>query len=87
MLLISGVLSTVDLQEAKSVLASAAFKDGRETAGWHAALVKNNEQADAEAPDVRALQLRFETSASIHSMTGAREAVGSDRRYSGNSQR
>jgi PKHD-type hydroxylase len=60
MLLISGVLSTVDLQEAKSVLASAAFKDGRETAGWHAALVKNNEQADAEAPGVRALQLRFE---------------------------
>jgi PKHD-type hydroxylase len=61
MLLISGVLSTVDLQEAKSVLASAAFKDGRETAGWHATLVKNNEQADAEAPGVRALQLRFET--------------------------
>jgi len=61
MLLIAEVLSPVDLGEAKSVLASASFKNGRETAGWHAALVKDNEQADAEAPGVRALQLRLET--------------------------
>jgi PKHD-type hydroxylase len=61
MLLIADVLSSVDLQECQSVLASSAFKDGRDTAGWHATLVKNNEQADAEAPAVRALQLRLGT--------------------------
>jgi len=60
-LLIADILSPTDLQECQSVLASASFKDGRETAGWHAALVKNNEQADTEAPAVRALQLRLET--------------------------
>jgi len=61
MLLIANVLSPVDIQEAKSVLASAKFGAGKETAGWHAVLVKNNEQAEAEAPPVRALQLRLET--------------------------
>lgn len=61
LLLIANVLSPVDLQEAKSVLASAIYKDGLETAGWHAARVKNNEQADTQAPAVRALQLRLET--------------------------
>lgn len=61
MLLIADVLSPVDLQECQLALASSAFKDGRDTAGWHATLVKNNEQADAESPAVRALQLRLET--------------------------
>ena len=61
MLLIADVLSPTDLQECQSVLASAIFKDGKDTAGWHAALVKNNEQADSEAPPVRALQLRLKT--------------------------
>jgi len=59
--LISDVLSPTDISEAKSVLASASCKDGRETAGWHAALVKNNEQADADTAPVRALQMRLET--------------------------
>jgi PKHD-type hydroxylase len=58
---IANVLSESDLEESKSVLASASFSEGRKTAGWHAALVKNNEQADVAAPGVRALQLRLET--------------------------
>jgi len=61
MLVISQVLSEADIEEAKSVLASAAFKQGRDTAGWHAALVKDNLQADPAAPAVRALQMRIGT--------------------------
>jgi len=60
-LVIAQVLSDTDLQEAKSVLASASFIDGRETAGWHAALVKDNLQADPHTPGVRALQTRVDT--------------------------
>jgi PKHD-type hydroxylase len=56
---IANVLSKSDLQESKSVLASASFIDGRESAGWHAALVKDNLQADPQAPGVRALQKRI----------------------------
>jgi PKHD-type hydroxylase len=56
---IANVLSKSDLQESKSVLASASFIDGRQTAGWHAALVKDNLQADPQAPGIRALQNRF----------------------------
>lgn len=54
-------LSGTDIQEAKSVLASASFVDGRETAGWHAALVKQNVQADPQDPAVAALQKRVDT--------------------------
>jgi len=60
-LVVANILSETDLQESKSVLASASFVDGRETAGWHAALVKNNLQADPRAPGVRALQKRLES--------------------------
>jgi PKHD-type hydroxylase len=60
-LVVANVLSETDLQESKSVLASASFIDGRETAGWHAALVKNNLQADPQAPGIRALQKRLES--------------------------
>jgi len=60
-LVVANVLSETDLQESKSVLASASFLEGKETAGWHAALVKNNLQADPQAPGIRALQKRLES--------------------------
>jgi PKHD-type hydroxylase len=60
-LLVANVLSETELQESKSVLASASFVSGRETAGWHAALVKHNVQADPESPAVRALQMRIDS--------------------------
>lgn len=59
-LVIADVLSPTDLRESQSVLASAKFKEGIETAGWHAALVKDNQQADPEALPVRALQMRID---------------------------
>jgi PKHD-type hydroxylase len=57
---IANVLSETEVEEVKSVLASVSFVSGRETAGWHAALVKDNLQADSKTPPVRALQLRVE---------------------------
>lgn len=43
---IKEVLSGQDLAELQPVLQGGTFRDGRETAGWHARLTKNNEQAD-----------------------------------------
>jgi len=60
-IVIADVLSESDLNESKSVLASASFIDGRETAGWHAALVKDNLQADSQSPGVRTLQKRLDS--------------------------
>jgi PKHD-type hydroxylase len=43
-LCIGDVLGSEDLAEARGLLSTAAFHDGRNTAGWAARLVKNNEQ-------------------------------------------
>ena len=43
-LCIANVVSPSLLERLKPVLARAQFTDGRETAGWHARLVKNNQQ-------------------------------------------
>jgi PKHD-type hydroxylase len=45
--IISDVLDSAAIAEARTVLAHAAFADGRATAGWHAKLVKNNLQASS----------------------------------------
>jgi len=52
-LCIHQVLSTPDLARVREWLEGAPFQDGRATAGWHARLAKNNEQADAAAKPVR----------------------------------
>jgi len=44
-LCIQGVLSPADLATARKAAEGGAFRDGRETAGWHARLAKDNEQA------------------------------------------
>jgi PKHD-type hydroxylase len=44
-LLIPNVLTTEEAAEARAAMDAADFADGRETAGWHARMVKNNEQA------------------------------------------
>jgi PKHD-type hydroxylase len=46
-LCIDHVLNAAALKAIRTVLAAMRFHDGRETAGWHAAHVKNNRQADA----------------------------------------
>ena len=45
-LLVKDVLSEKDLADVRPALEAGAFQHGRETAGWHARLTKNNEQAD-----------------------------------------
>lgn len=42
---IAGVLARVDLAEVRNALTGASFVDGRRTAGWAAAGVKDNQQA------------------------------------------
>jgi PKHD-type hydroxylase len=41
-------------------LAAVPFRDGRETAGWHARLVKSNQQADGSSAAVEGLRGRVE---------------------------
>ena len=44
-LAISNITSDDEIEGLRTVLAQASFADGRQTAGWSAALVKANEQA------------------------------------------
>jgi PKHD-type hydroxylase len=55
-LLIPNVLTPAEVAEARAAMAAAKFADGRETAGWHARMVKKNEQVrrgDARIEKVR----------------------------------
>src|SRR5262245_47614452 len=52
-LCIQGVLKPADLAQVRASLEGVPFEDGRVTAGWHARLAKDNEQAD---PAVEAVQ-------------------------------
>jgi PKHD-type hydroxylase len=45
---ISDVLTAEEIAEAREILATANFVDGRVSAGWHAKLVKNNLQATGD---------------------------------------
>ncbi|MFG6177790.1 Fe2+-dependent dioxygenase [Halomonas sp. THAF12] len=40
------------LTRVRATLAESDFRDGRETAGWHARTVKQNEQADGRRPEI-----------------------------------
>lgn len=55
-LCIDQIISPELLGRVQTTLADSAFQDGRETAGWHARTVKQNEQADGRQPDVVALR-------------------------------
>ncbi len=55
-LCIDQVISPELLARVQATLADSAFRDGRETAGWHARTVKQNEQADGRQPEVVALR-------------------------------
>jgi PKHD-type hydroxylase len=57
-MLIAGILTPQELTEVRQAFDKAQFVDGRETAGWAAKTVKNNQQAKAADPaldGVRAL--------------------------------
>lgn len=55
-LCIGNVLNEGQLQALRQVLGQASFRNGKDTAGWHARLVKNNEQADSRDKQVTALR-------------------------------
>ncbi|MDI5935281.1 Fe2+-dependent dioxygenase [Halomonas kalidii] len=55
-LCIDQVIPAELLQRVQATLADASFRDGRETAGWHARTVKLNQQADSRQPEVAALR-------------------------------
>lgn len=59
-LCIGDVLSQETVSLVRETLASTSFRDGRETAGWHARTVKRNTQADGRQPDVQAVRERVD---------------------------
>jgi PKHD-type hydroxylase len=86
---ISNVLNKEDLAEINSKLAKADFVDGRLTAGWHAKLVKNNQQLKKGTVSEQKLQEQIKTALnnnplfqsairpkSIHSLLFSRYDVG-----------
>lgn len=44
-LCLQGVLGAADLADLRAAVEEGTFRDGRETAGWHARVAKDNEQA------------------------------------------
>lgn len=47
---IQGILPKVQVEELVRIMSASIFVDGRTTAGWHARLVKNNLQIEAQDP-------------------------------------
>lgn len=58
---ISDILSSEELSDITSSLAQAEFVDGKLTAGWHAKLVKHNQQLKTKTPQIRELQGKIKT--------------------------
>ncbi|MCW5773809.1 MAG: Fe2+-dependent dioxygenase [Rhodospirillaceae bacterium] len=56
-LCIAPILDPAALAALRRTLDDAAFRDGRETAGWHARAVKRNEQAEAKGVTAAAAQV------------------------------
>ncbi|SDO31270.1 PKHD-type hydroxylase [Halomonas shengliensis] len=55
-LCIDQAISPELLSRVRATLAETDFRDGRETAGWHARTVKQNEQADGRQPEIAELR-------------------------------
>jgi len=56
MLIVENLLSKKEVQQITKLLDNVEFQDGKATAGWHAKLVKNNEQAKAKQKSVEQIQ-------------------------------
>ncbi|MDO3721282.1 Fe2+-dependent dioxygenase [Marinobacter sp. chi1] len=65
-LCIGNILSDQQLREVRAALESGQFEDGRKTAGWHARLVKNNEQMQVSDDSAKALRASVEKSLTEH---------------------
>ncbi|GAB4551554.1 MAG: Fe2+-dependent dioxygenase [Pleurocapsa sp.] len=55
------ILTPEELTEINATLKEAEFVDGKLTAGWHAKLVKNNQQLKAGTTQVKELQQKIKT--------------------------
>lgn len=53
-LCIRGVLDAAQLAKLRPLVEAGTYRDGRETAGWHAKLAKDNHQADPDDAGLRA---------------------------------
>ena len=65
-LCIGEVLSGEQLARVRSTLDDGRFEDGRKTAGWHARLVKNNEQMQVAGEAAQALRAEVENALTGH---------------------
>lgn len=61
-LCIGEILNADQLKRVRAALDNGSFDDGRKTAGWHARLVKNNEQMQMADDAARALRAEVEKS-------------------------
>jgi len=61
MIAIHALLNTDEVATIRAILADATFRDGKETAGPAAALVKSNHQADPSDPRTRDVKRMIET--------------------------
>lgn len=67
-LAIDHVLDAESVARARALAHQARFVDGARSAGWHAKLVKANEQADAADPSTLALRSMVETALRSHEL-------------------
>lgn len=65
-LCIGDILSDEQLKRVRAALDASAFDDGRKTAGWHAKLVKNNEQMQMGNEAAKALRAEVEQALTQH---------------------
>lgn len=67
-LCIGEVLSKDAVARIRSELVDRPFRDGRDTAGWHARTVKRNQQADGTDPGVQALRAEINHALANHAL-------------------
>ena len=67
-LCIDKVLSGDQIQRIRQALDASDFRDGRETAGWHARTVKRNQQASSQEPAIAALRDEVMQTLSAHTL-------------------
>lgn len=60
-LCIGDLLDNQTISAIQAALVDTSFLDGRQTAGWHARLVKDNEQADGRSPGVQRIKAQIES--------------------------
>ena len=65
-LCIGDILNDEQLKRVRAALDASAFDDGRKTAGWHARLVKNNEQMQMGDEAAKALRAEVEKALTQH---------------------